>query len=137
MTPSLTESGSPKHPPSKNVAGVGNKETHESGAPESSKTSFDPTTKAEPTENANRSRAQLKSSPEPDDDPIYPLREGYTRKLIRMKYCPPDEFDENFDEKVWMKEAYGENVIVVDMRRVPQGWILVDGMFHQINQRHH
>lgn len=106
------------------------KETHESGAPESN-TSFGPKTKTELAENGNRLGAQVESSPEPDEDPMYPVREGYTRKLIRMKYCPPDEFDESFDEKVWMKEAYGENVIIVDMRRVPEGWILVDGMFPQ------
>ena len=136
MAPSLTESRAPKHPPPKNVAGAGKKETRALSAPESSNISFDPDTKTEPADNANRSGAQIESSPEPDDDPVYPLREGHVRKLIRMKYCPPDEFDESFDEKTWMKEAYGENVIVVDMYNVPEGWILVDGIFPQINQRY-
>ena len=136
MAPSLTESGSPKHPSSKDVTGIEKKETHESGTSESSNLSFDFDTKTESAENTNRSGARLESSSESDDEFIYPLRKGYTRKLIRKKYCPPDEFDETFDEKMWMKEAYGENVIIVDMHRVPEGWILVDGMFTQINQRH-
>ena len=37
-------------------------------------------------------------------------------------------WDVNFDEEEWMKKAYGEKVIVVDMDDVPDGWILVDGM---------
>ena len=51
---------------------------------------------------------------------------GYTRRLIRMVLCPRDEA-ENFDEDAWNKKVYGPDVIIVDMRYVPKGWILVDG----------
>ena len=37
-------------------------------------------------------------------------------------------WDSDFDEEAWMKEVYGENVIVVDMDNVPDRWILIDGM---------
>ena len=68
---------------------------------------------------------------EPDffDEPLYPLRPGYTRRLIKKKYAPPEVWDVNFDEQEWMKKAYGERVIIVDMEDdIPDGWILVDGM---------
>jgi hypothetical protein len=42
-------------------------------------------------------------------------------------------WDLNFDEQEWMKKAYGERVIVVDMVNVPDGWILVDGNSSQNN----
>ena len=76
-----------------------------------------------------KSLDEIKESPDyVDDDPWPPYRDGYTRKAIRMKYIPWDEYDvENFDEKAWHKKAYGENVIVVDTHGVPEGWILVDG----------
>src|SRR5579859_279270 len=120
MAPSERESGSPKHPSSQNVDGVEKKERHEPDPPASSKTSCRHRAEAELAENANDSGVHDGSSSDPEDDPIYPLREGYTRKLIRMKYCPPDEFDDTFDETAWMKEAYGENAIIVDMDLVPK-----------------
>jgi len=52
---------------------------------------------------------------------------GYTRRLIRMVRVPLDEVDEDFDEDAWNKKAYGPDVIVVDIRNVPDGWVLVDG----------
>lgn len=115
MTPSLTESGSRKQPSSNKVDNVGKNETHDSGAPESSNTNLGSCLKSQAGANTNRSAAQIGSSTEPDflDEPVYPLREGYTRKLIKKKYAPPEMWDLDFDEKAWMKEAYGENVIVV------------------------
>ena len=47
--------------------------------------------------------------------------------MIRI---PFDEIDENFDEDAWHKKVYGPDVIIVDMRSVPYGWILVDGNPH-------
>lgn len=44
-----------------------------------------------------------------------------------MICIPADEIDENFDQDAWNKQAYGPDVIVVDMHSVPKGWILVDG----------
>ena len=130
MAASEIECGSPKHPSSD---GVEKKEPYELDPPSSSKTSSKTSShrpaKEEPAENANDSGVHDGNSSDPENDPIYPLREGYTRRLIRMKYCPPDEFDDTFDEAAWIKQAYGENVIVVDMDQVPKGWILVDGMF--------
>ena len=116
--------GSPKHPSSNKVDNFGKNETHDSGAPESSNTT------AQAGENTNRSEAPIEGSPGPDflDEPLYPLRRGYTRKLIKKIYAPPEMWDVNFDEKAWMKEAYGENVIIVDLDDVPEGWILVDGI---------
>ena len=52
---------------------------------------------------------------------------GYTRRLIRMIRVPLDEVEEDFDEDAWNKKAYGQDVIVVDIRNVPYGWVLVDG----------
>jgi hypothetical protein len=52
---------------------------------------------------------------------------GYTRRLIRMVRIPANQWDENFDEDAWNKKVYGPDVIIVDMRSVPKGWILVDG----------
>jgi len=70
-----------------------------------------------------------------DDDPWYPYRDGYTRKVIRRKYMSWDDYDENFDENAWHKKAYGENVIVLDTHGVPDGWILVDGNAPSPNDR--
>lgn len=59
---------------------------------------------------------------------LYPKpKPGYTRRLIRMVRVPMFEMDENFDEDAWNKKVYGPDVIIVDMRCVPTGWILVDG----------
>ena len=113
----------------KSVDDVAKKEPHEPCSPACSKTSSRHPAKEEPAGNEDDSEVHDGSSSDPELDPIYPLREGYTRKLIRMKYYPPEELDENFDETAWMKEAYGEDVIVVDMHLVPTGWILVDGVF--------
>ena len=126
----LPHHDSPKSPSSNKVDDVGKNETHDSGTPESSNTTPGSCAKGQAGENTNRSAAQSQSSSEADflDEPLYPLREGYTRKLIKKKYAPPEMWDINFDEKAWMKEAYGENVIVVDMDVVPEGWILVDDM---------
>ena len=135
MAPDESESGSPEDPSPKDVDDVEEREAHEPDSPASSETSSRHPVKAEPADNGNGSDDD-ESSSDAEMDPIYPLREGYTRKLIRMKYCPPDEVDDTFDETVWMKQAYGENVIIVDMHEVPEGWILVDGMFAQTNQRH-
>ena|SRR5579859_6704767 len=74
-------------------------------------------------------------SPSPTQDSFaeeysgpYPKpKPGYTRRLIRMVRIPADEVDENFDEDAWNKKVYGPDVIIVDMRSVPKGWILVDG----------
>jgi len=58
---------------------------------------------------------------------LYPKpKPGYTRRLIRMVRVPMFEMDENFDEDAWNKKVYGPDVIIVDMRCVPTGWILVD-----------
>ena len=136
MTPGESDSGSPKHPSSKNVDSIEGKNPHGLDPLASSKTSSGHPAKAEHATNGYDSGVDDGSSSDPENDPIYPLREGYTRKLIRMKYCPPDEFDDTFDETAWIKEAYGENIIIVDMYQVPNGWILVDGMFPQTKQKH-
>jgi len=83
MAPSLTESGSPKHPSSKDVTGIEKKETQESGTSESCDLSFDVDTKTESAETTNRSGVRLESSSESDAEVIYPLRIGYRLKLIR------------------------------------------------------
>ena len=128
MTPSLAESSANK------VDELGNNETPDKGtAKKSSNTPSGPGTESE------SSTAQVKSSStEPDfsdDEPDYPLplRPGYTRRLIKKKYASPEYWDVNFDEEEWMKKAYGEKVIVVEMDDVPDGWILVDGMSSQNN----
>src|SRR5215471_5133317 len=100
MTSSLSESGSPKHPSSKNVVDVGKKERHEPSALDSSNTPLNHDSKTSLEKTANRSGTHVESSPELDDDRLHPLREGYTRRLIRMKYCDPEEYDENFDEEM-------------------------------------
>jgi hypothetical protein len=43
-----------------------------------------------------------------------------------MVRIPLDEIDEDFDEDAWNRNVYGSDVIVVDMRNVPKGWVLVD-----------
>jgi len=60
---------------------------------------------------------------------IYPKpKPGYTRRLIRKVLIPVSVWSaENFDEDAWLKKVYGPDVIIVDMRSVPDGWILVDG----------
>jgi hypothetical protein len=40
--------------------------------------------------------------------------------LIKKKYPPPEMWDVDFDEQEWIKKAYGDNVIVVDM---VDGWM--------------
>ena len=52
---------------------------------------------------------------------------GYTRRLISMIRIPIDQINENFDQDAWNKKVYGPDIIVVDMRAVPEGWVLVDG----------
>jgi hypothetical protein len=90
--------------------------------------------KSQAGENTNGSTTQVGScSPEShdSDDELYPLRPGYTRRLIKKKYPPPEMWDVDFDEQEWIKKAYGDKVIVVDMVDVPDGWILIDGMSPQ------
>jgi hypothetical protein len=67
------------------------------------------------------------SSEEEYSGPWPKPKPGYTRRLIRMIRIPLDEIDEDFDEAAWNKKVYGPDVIVVDMRNVPKGWVLVDG----------
>src|SRR2546423_10386001 len=67
------------------------------------------------------------SSEEEYDGPYPKPKPGYIRRLIRMVRIPADLVDENFDEDAWNKKVYGPDVIIVDMRSVPKGWILVDG----------
>jgi hypothetical protein len=131
MTPSLAESGSPQHPSAKKVDSFGKNETPDNSAAKSSNTPSGSGVESQ------ASNAQVESSsPEPDffDEPLYPLRPGYTRRLIKKKYAPPEMWDVDFDEQEWMKKAYGEKVIIVDMDYVPDGWILVDGMSSQNNR---
>ena len=132
MTPSLTEHGSPQPPSAKKVDSLAKNNVPDDGAAKSSNT---------PSGSGAESPASTvqveSSSPEPDfyDEPVYPLRPGYTRRLIKKKYAPPEMWDIDFDEQEWMKKAYGEKVIVVDMNDVPDGWILVDGTSSQNNYR--
>jgi len=131
MTPSLTESGSPPHPSIKKVDNLGHSETPDNGAGQSSNNPSGSGAKSQAGENTNGSATQVGSgSPESDDSDyeLYPLRPGYTRRLIQKKYPPPEMWDVDFDEQEWMKKAYGDKVIVVDMVDVPDGWILIDGM---------
>jgi hypothetical protein len=46
-----------------------------------------------------------------------------------------DEIGENFDEDAWNKKVYGADVIVVNTRSVPKGWVLVDGIVRALNSR--
>ena len=81
------------------------------------------------------SRVKNDESPSPDQEsfeeeysgPWPKPKPGYTRRLIRMIRIPLDEIDEDFDEDAWNKKVYGPDIIVVDMRNVPKGWVLVDG----------
>jgi len=120
---SSSSTGRPSPPPS---------DTHAPGAPEEGSFDVPQDIKSCPYCGANsgdtkKSLDEIKESPEyVDDDPWYPYRDGYTRKVIRRKYISWDEYDENFDENAWHKKAYGENVIVLDTHGVPKGWILVD-----------
>ena len=129
MTPGLTESRSPQHPSSKKVD-LGKNEIPDNGPAKN------PNPLSGSGAESEASAAQVESpSSEPDffDEPLYPLRPGYTRRLIKKIYPPPEMWDLNFDEQEWMKKAYGERVIVVDMVNVPDGWILVDGNSSQNN----
>ena len=131
MTPSLAESESPQHLSAKKVDSLGKNETPDNGAAKSSNAPSGSGAELQ------ASAAQVeRSSPEPDffDEPLYPLRPGYTRRLIKKKYAPPEMWDLDFDEQEWMKKAYGEKVIIVDMNNVPDGWILVDGMSSRNNR---
>ena len=123
MTPSLAD------PSAKKVDELGKNEIPDKDTAKSSNTPSGPGTKSE------ASKAHVESiSPEfdfSDDEPD--LLPGYTRRLIKKKYCPPEMWDVNFDEEEWIKKAYGENVIVVDLFDVPDGWILIDGMSCQNN----
>jgi len=128
MTSSIANSGSPQHPSAKGVDSLGKNEAPDNGAAKSSNSPSGSGAQS------HASTAQVESSsPESDffDEAFYPLRPGYTRRLIKKKYPPPEMWDLNFDEQEWMKKAYGEKVIVVDMDDVPDGWILVDGMSSQ------
>ena len=85
MTPSLTESGSPPHPSTKKVDNLGKNETPDNGAGPSSNSPSGSGAKSQAGENTN---AQVGScSPESDDsdDELYPLRPGYTRRLIKKR----------------------------------------------------
>ena len=121
-----SKSVSPQRPFARKVDSLGKNETPDNSALKSS--NIPSGSGAEPSTTQVESR-----SPEPDflDEPLYPLRPGYTRKLIKKKYPPPEMWDMNFDEQEWMKKAYGEKVIIVDMDVVPDGWILIDGMSSQ------
>src|SRR5215471_17758964 len=94
MTSSLTESDSS----SNKVDNTGKNEAHNSWAPESSNIIHGSLAKAQVEENTNRSAAQIEGSPEPDflDEPLFPLREGYTRRLIKKKYAPLEMWDIEF-----------------------------------------
>jgi hypothetical protein len=118
MTPSLAD------PSAKKVDELGKNEKPDKGTAKSSNIPSGPSTESE------ASTAHVESSsPESDFSDDEPgLRPGYTRRLIKKKYCPPEMWDVNFDEEEWIKKAYGENVIVVDLYDVPDGWILVDGI---------
>src|SRR5208282_6305237 len=136
MSPSQTESSpqmSTIHPSPRQPDNGLKNDSHASSVPQSINNSpGDSDVKAQVGESKPCSTAQTESrKPHSLDEPLYPYREGYTRKLIRMKYITPDKFDGNFDEAAWIKEAYDENVIVVDMHPVPKGWILVDGMLYK------
>jgi hypothetical protein len=54
-------------------------------------------------------------------------KEGYTRRLIPVVLVPIDEIGDDFDEDAFNKKSY-PNVEIVDMRNVPKGWILVNGI---------
>ena len=45
-----------------------------------------------------------------------------------MVRIPLDEIDEGFDEDAWNKKVYGLNIEIVEMRKVPDGWILEHGI---------
>ena len=57
-----------------------------------------------------------------------PSSRQYTQRLIRRKYIPLDEIDDNFNEQEWMKKLYGEDVRIVNsVDEVPERWILIEG----------
>ena len=60
-------------------------------------------------------------------DPWPKPKEGYTRSLIPMVRIPFDEICDDFDEDAFNKKSY-PNVEIVDMRNIPEGWVLVNGI---------
>ena len=87
---------------------------------------------------ADRAQSQRDESPPPNQEPIdeeytdgfgpWPKpKDGYTRRLIPMVRIPFDEIGDDFDEDAFNKKSY-PNVEIVDMRIVPQGWVLVNGI---------
>ena len=52
---------------------------------------------------------------------------GYTRRLIPKVRISLEDIEENFDEVAFYKKAY-PNLQIVDVRNVPEGWILVNGI---------
>jgi hypothetical protein len=95
---------------------------------------FEPS-KDSTTDLSNQVHAKKDETASPSSEPfeeeycgLWPKeRPGYTRRLIPMILIPLDEINENFDEDAWNKKAYGPDVIIVDRRLVPKGWVLVDG----------
>lgn len=91
--------------------------------------------KASTRDMSKEAHAKQDESPSPTQESFeeeyygrYPKpKPGYTRRLIRMIRIPWDEWHENFDEDAWNKKVYGPDIIIVDMRSVPKGWVLVDG----------
>jgi hypothetical protein len=60
---------------------------------------------------------------DPGDEP------QYTRRLIPKIYAQPWEVGENFDQEEWYRKTYGEDVIALPSLGLPEGWILILGMF--------
>ena len=51
------------------------------------------------------------------------------RRLIRKILIPFEDLNEDFDLHAWHKKLYGPHITVVTATGVPDGWVLVDGIY--------